>query len=65
MALLEFLKSNRDIVLMQNIQQVVSNAGDGILRDDTPASKEFRQFLRQVPSESLFNYARRPPCQHS
>ncbi len=58
MALLHFLQSNREIVLSQTIQQVVSNAGDGILRDGGPASTEFRAFLTQIPIDSLFAYVR-------
>jgi hypothetical protein len=58
MALLNFWKTNRDIVLSQTVQQIVSNAGDGNLRDGTAASKEFREFLTLAPSESLFTYAR-------
>ena len=58
MALLHFWTTNREIVLSQNIQQVVSNAGDGNLRDGGAASQEFRDFLKLPPSESLFGYAR-------
>jgi hypothetical protein len=58
MALLHFLQSNREIVLGQTIHQVVSNAGDGTLRDGSEACSEFRQFLTQVPIDSLFPYVR-------
>jgi hypothetical protein len=58
MALLSFWKSNKDEVLKQTIEQVVSNAGDGSLRDNTGCSFEFRQFLKVAPSERLFEYAR-------
>ena len=58
MALLEFWKSNRETVISQTVQQVVTNAGDGNLRDGSPASQEFRAFLRLAPAESLFAYAR-------
>ncbi len=57
MALLHFWKTNRDIVLSQTVQQVVSNAGDGNLRDGGGASQEFREFLKLAPSDSLFGYA--------
>jgi len=56
MALLQFWKTNKDIVLSQTIQQVVTNAGDGNLRDSSLASEELREYLGQVPSESLFGY---------
>lgn len=58
MALLSFLKTNREIVLSQTVQQIVSNAGDGNLRDGSAASEELREFLKLAPSESLFAYAR-------
>lgn len=58
MALLSFWKSNKDEVLKQSIEQVVSNAGNGNLRDNSDCSIEFRQFLKVAPSEQLFGYAR-------
>ncbi len=58
MALLSFWKSNKDEVLKLTVEQVLSNAGDGNLRDNTECSTEFRQFLRMAPSERLFGYAR-------
>src|SRR6266849_926944 len=58
MALLQFWSSNREIVLKQTIQQIVSNAGDGKLLDESEAAAELREFLAKVPSDSLFGYAR-------
>lgn len=58
MPLMSFWKSNRDEVLKMTVEQVVSSAGDGHLRDGSEASKEFRGYLRVCPSESLFSYAR-------
>jgi hypothetical protein len=58
MALLSFWKSNKDEVLKQTIEQVVSNAGKGILRDQTECSIEFRLFLKVAASDQLFGYAR-------
>lgn len=57
MALLAFWRSNREHVLNQNIQQIVSNAGDGKLRDGSECSKELRDYLREAPSDSLYRYA--------
>lgn len=51
-------KSNRGEVLRMTVEQVVSIAGDGILRDHTESSEELRELLRVVPSERLFAYAR-------
>ncbi len=58
MALLHFWKSSREVVLSQTIQQVVSNAGDGSLRDGNTGSLELREFLTHVPVDSLFSYVR-------
>lgn len=58
MPLLRFWKSAKEDVLNLSIEQVVSNAGDGILRDQSACSVEFREFLGKVPVESLFGYAR-------
>jgi hypothetical protein len=58
MPLLSFWKSNRSEVLKLNIEQIVSNAGDGILRDNGGCSQELRQFFAVCPSDHLFTYAR-------
>lgn len=56
MALLDFWKSSQETVLTLSIQQIVGNAGDGKLRDQSDCSIELRAFLRQVPSEHLARY---------
>jgi hypothetical protein len=58
MPLLSFWRSAKEEVLNLSIEQVVANAGDGALRDQSPCSLEFRDFLGKVPVESLFGYAR-------
>jgi hypothetical protein len=58
MPLLSFWRTARDEVLQLSIEQVVSNAGDGNLRDQSECSVELRHFLSIVPSERLFAYAR-------
>src|SRR5439155_13299734 len=58
MPLLSVWKSNRDEVLKMSIEQVVSIAGDGNLRDHVESSDELRRFLSGVPSDRLFAYAR-------
>jgi hypothetical protein len=58
MPLLSFWKNAKDDVLRMTIEQVVSSAGDGVLRDHAPSSEEFRQFLAVVQVERLFEYAR-------
>jgi len=57
MPLLSFWKSNREEVLKLDIKQIVTNAGDGNLRDNSPCSEELRQFLRFIPIETLCRYA--------
>ncbi len=58
MPLLSFWKSNRDEVLKMTVEQIVASAGDGNLRDASESALEFRAYLSEAPSESLFNYAR-------
>jgi len=58
MPLLSFWKTSRDDVLKLSIEQIVSSAGDGILRDNSECSEELRQFLKVAPSDHLFAYAR-------
>lgn len=58
MPLLSFWKNAREEVLQLSVEQVVSSAGDGVLRDQSACSAEFREFLGKVPVESLFGYAR-------
>ena len=58
MPLLTFWKNAREEVLKLSIEQVVSSAGDGSLRDQSECSAEFREFLGKVPLEALYGYAR-------
>jgi len=58
MPLLSFWKSNRQEVLKLNIEQIVSNAGDGNLRDNNVCSEELRQFFKACPSDHLFRHVR-------
>jgi hypothetical protein len=57
MPLLSFWKNSRSEVLKLSISQVISSAGNGLLKDGTECSKEFRAFLQEVDSEVLFDYA--------
>ena len=56
MPLLDFWKTNRDAVLRMTVQQLVSSAGDGKLRDNAGSSREFREYLREAPVEKLYEY---------
>lgn len=57
MPLLAFWKSNSAAVAQLTIEQIVSNAGDGRLGDLSEAASELRQFLAEIPSERLADYA--------
>lgn len=57
MALLNFWKNSREDVLSLKIEQVVANAGDGNVRDNSSCSTELREYFAQCPAETLFSYA--------
>jgi len=57
MALLNFWKNSREDVLKLKIEQVVSNAGDGSVRDQSICSTELREYFGQCPAENLLLYA--------
>lgn len=44
-----------------SIEQIVSIAGDGNLRDQSESSEELRQFFTGVPSERLFGLCKALP----
>ncbi len=56
MPLLDLWATNPDVIEDMSIEQVVSTAGDGTLRDDNESSRELRQYLGQVSSELLNGY---------
>ena len=56
MPLVDIWKTNPDTVYCFSIEQIISTAGDGNLRDFGDSSNEFRTFLRGAPSEKLFEY---------
>src|SRR5206468_3125807 len=56
MPLLSFWESNRDAVDQLTIEQIVANAGDGVLRDQSPCSEELRAYLGQIASEKIGTY---------
>jgi hypothetical protein len=53
--LLEIWKATKESVLKMNLEQIVSNAG--ILKDGSQALDEFRQFLQEIESYKLTEYA--------
>jgi len=48
MPLLQFWKTAKDEVLKLTIEQVVSNAGDGILNDQSLWEHTFDSFLKRI-----------------
>lgn len=57
MPLLALWASNPEAVTELSIEQVVSAAGDGKLRDDSECARELRQYLSQASTERLAAYA--------
>jgi hypothetical protein len=54
--LVDLWKSSPATVSQFTIEQVVTTAGDGSLRDESLSSRELREYLRTVLSEKLFEY---------
>ena len=57
MALLDLWRNDRAELGEKHVQQVIAFAGDGKLRDGSTASFEFRDYLRNIPSDLLSRYA--------
>jgi len=57
MGLTELWRTSRDQLKEKHVQQIIAFAGDGRLKDGSPASAEFRDFLSNVPSKILERYA--------
>ena len=57
MPLLKIWKATRDSVLEMNLEAIVRIAGDGQLKDGSETSIELRQFLTEVESEKLAEFA--------
>lgn len=55
--LLRIWAAAREEVLSMSLEAVVRISGDGQLRDGSEASQEFRQYLSEVDSEKLAEYA--------
>ena len=58
MPLLDIWKATRESVLSMTLDTIVRMAGqDGQLKDGSLAADEFRQFLSEIDSEKLAEYA--------
>jgi hypothetical protein len=57
MSLLSIWTHDKQQLLEKNIQQIIAFAGEGSLHDGNTTSIEFREFLRNVPSDLIELYA--------
>ena len=57
MPLLSLWASNPETVTQLNIEQILANAGNGKLTDESNSSHELREYLSQVTSDKLSEYA--------
>jgi len=56
MSLIELWGKNKRDLGSKRVKQIIAIAGDGQLKDDNAASREFREFLSYVPTEILERY---------
>lgn len=56
MPLLAFWSSNPAAVAQLSIEQVVSSAGDGAIKDGSVCSQELRKYFTEIPSVKLASY---------
>jgi hypothetical protein len=56
MPLMSVWTSNPTAVSEFTIEQVVSTAGDGNLKDGTQCAEELREYLSQIPSKKIAEY---------
>lgn len=56
MPLMKFWNDSRETVLQMGIKQIVANAGDGNIKDNSVASEELRSFLSMVSTKHLSKY---------
>ncbi len=57
MSLIDLWKSQKLQIEQKHIQQIIAFSGDGQLKDGKEASSEFREFLSNIPSNLLVEYA--------
>ena len=57
MPLVDIWKATPQQLETKTVQQLLGFAGDGRLRDENETSREFRNFLRHVPSDLLASFA--------
>jgi hypothetical protein len=57
MTLTQLWLDSRQQLSSKDVHQIITFAGDGVLREGNATSVEFRDFLRQIPSDWLARYA--------
>jgi hypothetical protein len=57
MALSDLWENSRQQLEGKHVQQIIAFAGDGHLRDGGAATDDFRNFLAQIPTSILQDYA--------
>ena len=57
MPLINMWRKDPESVLLLTLEQVVSIAGNGQLKDNSETSLEFREYLREIEAEKLSEYA--------
>lgn len=57
MPLINMWRADRESVLLLSLEQVVTLAGDGQLKDNNETSTEFRLFLKEIESKKLTEFA--------
>ena len=56
MPLVDLWLNSQEQLVDKHVQQIVTFAGDGKLRDGNNASREFHEFLSQIPNQTLCRY---------
>lgn len=56
MPLLDLWNDKREEISSKSVEQIIGFAGDGKLRDNSQTSREFRDFLRHIPTDILVGY---------
>ena len=57
MSLLDYWNQDKEQVESKNLQQIISFAGEGYLRDGNDTSREFRELLRNITPQLIQKYA--------
>lgn len=56
--LIDLYQENKEFFIEKKLQNIITLCGDGKLRDNSPASMEFRSYLTIIPTQLLIKYCR-------